>query len=115
MIEVGWDAGDDVDPPSEEAEGNPIENLAPAVNRLDPSIEEPIDDRYAALQARAERERYAGRASIDEATPDRHHDRTDDGESEDSPSSPSVWAEGEHGFKPYSQLFSRVRQTRDSQ
>lgn len=115
MIEVGWDPDHDLDAPSEETEENPSGSFTPSGSRPDSSIEEPIDDRYAALQAAAERARYADRASSKDPTPHRDHDRTDLVESDVPPSSPSVWADGEQGFKPYSQLFSRLRQTRESQ
>jgi general secretion pathway protein A len=106
----------------------------------DPSIlageeahEEVVDDRYTALQAWNEWARNQGRTPAaavsasgsgsepDEVSPGYTLDqarRADTRPSDDEasmPGSPSVWAEGQQGFAPYSQLFSRLRQPRESQ
>jgi hypothetical protein len=94
--------------------------------------EEVIDDRYAALQAWRELEQFQGsrrgRNGLGESPEPGSNalsrkdegDDTVEGESstEDFPASsagyPGVRVEDQHGFAPYSQLFSRVRQRRDS-
>lgn len=93
----------------------------------DPETEtvEPIEDHYAALQAWNDRSRNqdrvlpagtrddtmepvspAGGADLEadvDPLPDMH-----------GQPHPSVWIEGQHGFAPYGQLFSRLRQARDA-
>jgi type II secretory pathway predicted ATPase ExeA len=79
---------------------------------------EPINDRYAALQAWTEWAHNQGRDPINSA------ERPVDSEAEEletrataptpSPGGANVWAEGQHSFAPYSQLFTRLRQNRDA-
>jgi hypothetical protein len=94
--------------------------------------EEVIDDPYAALQAWRELEQFQGSRRGGNAVDERPEpgskslsqrdegDETVEGESstEDSPATSAGYAgvrvEDQHGFAPYSQLFSRVRQRRDS-
>ena len=84
---------------------------------------ETIDDHYAALQAWNEWARNRGRTSPAPASGAAAATRVDpaaetEGDPrpvspETPPGQPSVWVEGEHGFAPYGQLFSRLRQSRD--
>jgi hypothetical protein len=94
--------------------------------------EEVIDDRYAALQAWRELEQFQGSRrggnALEESpepgsnalTRRDEGDETVEGESSTEESPPTsagfagVRVEDQHGFAPYSQLFSRVRQRRDS-
>jgi type II secretory pathway predicted ATPase ExeA len=138
------DAQNDVDPdddtgPSRSSDPETADS-APSEIRFTQSLpaedatpgEEVIDDRYAALQAWRELEQFQGsrrRGSALEDSPEpgsnalSQRDEADEaveGESgaEDSPATsagyPGVRVEEQHGFAPYSQLFSRVRQRRDS-
>ncbi len=84
---------------------------------------ETIDDHYAALQAWNEWARNRGRTPTPPASDAAGSTRVDppaatEGDprtvSPQTPAGqPSVWVEGEHGFAPYGQLFSRLRQSRD--
>jgi type II secretory pathway predicted ATPase ExeA len=116
LIEVGW-----------EPEADAALEPAGEANRTDP---EPVavNDHYAALQAWDEWARNQGRQA-EEATATRAAAwieapstalQTDEGRDEpetggETPSGPHVWAEGQQGFAPYGQLFTRLRQSRDSE
>ena len=138
MIEVGWQAADEPDdgegaeegrlaPPTGEDEG-PEE--ASSVSQAE---SERLADHYAALQAwsewsrnqgSAEGELPAGLAHLTEAEPSAvevRMGRPEEGADSSRHASheavgirPGVWAEAQHNFAPYSQLFSRLRQARDS-
>jgi hypothetical protein len=84
---------------------------------------ETIDDHYAALQAWNEWSRNQQRTT---APPQGDAGMPQDpvADSQDTlgaaaragaqgPGQPSVWVEGEQGFAPYGQLFSRLRQSHD--
>ncbi len=130
MIEVGWDSEPDAAPAAASTSA-----VAPAASRpMDPSsigdhasepaqstlpADEPITDHYAALQAWNEWAENHGRGpSIESSDPSSVLDL---GQERESPASsvspigdhPQVWAEGQQGFAPYSQLFSRLRPHRD--
>ena len=129
MIEVGWDASPEeaAVAPSVATSGRSQRVLAPA-GRSEESAgasDEVIDDHYAALQAWSEWAVNQGRAPIvavgpasdasEPSGPATQADASlDDEENEAVPGHPGVWAEGQHAFAPYSQLFSRLRQSRDS-
>jgi hypothetical protein len=73
-------------------------------------MDEVIDDPYTAIQARSDRERRREPAT---AEPDPTTDIAEP-EATGAASRPNVWAEGQHEFAPYSHLFSRLRQPRES-
>jgi general secretion pathway protein A len=128
VIEVGWEPtfegesiaeGVVVDAPIELAndEHEPLTEATEGV--------ETIDDHYAALRAWSEWAKNQGRSTV--AGPVENPPGTfgpDDSEGASPPGrtdvatggplSSNVWAEGQHGFAPYSQLFSRLRQPRDT-
>jgi general secretion pathway protein A len=123
MIEVGWESG----PESvelgdrtetvalDEREAGPTADSAPA-DDVPPVSEEAIEDRYAALQAWTEWARNQGRDPVaaEASVGDEGEAVRDVPEAESpSPSPPGVRAEGQHEFAPYSQLFTRLRQSRD--
>lgn len=113
LIEVGWDPelielADEVraEPPAPE----------PVVEG-----EETIDDHYAALQAWNEWARNQGRGTpagaVDaEADPIALDTLPETAVPLDVPAARSadVWVEGQQGFAPYSQLFSKLRQRNDT-
>ena len=120
LIEVGWDASDLE--PSDESLGAAVAGRSLPDTGVAVMTEEPVDDHYAALQAWTEWAKNQGRASAP-APADGLAAVDDDDEGGQSAAEsdrlstnghPSVWAEGQHGFAPYSQLFSRLRQSRDS-
>ena len=110
LIEVGWDGPD----PAADAEPEP-QSARPVANRDPEPPSEPafggedevIQDHYAALQAWNEWARNQGRQpAIGVAT-------AEPVPSEDTSAHPgdaNVWADEQHGFAPYSQLFSRLKQ-----
>jgi hypothetical protein len=121
MIEVGWDADLGSDELYEAtAEREPAFALSP------PSAEEPIEDHYAALQAWNEwalnhggspPEFPAGIGAEDLAV-DEAEEATLNAERCSSPQRDDrrqVRAEGQQSFAPYSQLFARVRETKDTE
>jgi type II secretory pathway predicted ATPase ExeA len=129
MIEVGWDANPEE--PAVVASGATSERsqrVLAAPGHSEESVgasDEVIEDHYAALQAWSEWAVNQGRAPIvavgpasdasEPAGPETQSDAPlDDEENEAVPGHPGVWAEGQHAFAPYSQLFSRLRQSRDS-
>jgi general secretion pathway protein A len=141
MIEVGWDETSGAEPEFEELAEATAAFTTPAEGSRAPSgpvfpataevSEELVDDHYAALQAWTEWTRIQGRSPAEEprieaqtgpesATtdlepgPDTAEKKAgttpapDDGH-------PSIWAEGQQAFAPYSQLFSKLRLSRDPQ
>lgn len=109
LIEVGWESELDTEaPPITVAAPSPISELA---------AEESINDHYAALQAWNEWAVNQGREPAqpaDQATiqADSPHD-SDPDHANPLDNHPRVWAEGQQSFAPYSQLFSRLRQSHD--
>jgi type II secretory pathway predicted ATPase ExeA len=141
MIEVGWEPdhepGSTPAPPSEPAnapapapsmiEAAPRETEVASSPGSGPDVEivEAIDDHYAALQAWNEwsrnQERGAAARSTDRPPTPARLDPADntsvDAPGEPAPSTmppPGVWLEGQQGFAPYSQLFTRLRHVRDA-
>lgn len=129
MIEVGWDANPEeaaVVPSVATSERS--QRVLASPGRSEESAgasDEVIDDHYAALQAWSEWAVNQGRAPIvavgsasDASEPTGPATQADaslgNEENEAVPGHPGVWAEGQHAFAPYSQLFSRLRQSRDS-
>jgi len=119
MIEVGWDASSDL--PEADDESASAITSATRVPTL-AATEEAISDHYAALQAWSEWAQNQGREPVSAlASPGDDADAGDDEASGDSadggeavPGHPGVRAEGQHAFAPYSQLFSRLRQSHES-
>jgi len=121
LIEVGWEPSSDLDTdPDVEA----ISLERPSGNEsLDGPAEEMVDDRYAALQAWTEWARNQGRTPAGES-----RDLVDSGELSSVTTPGAVptgstvpamanglafWADQQHGFAPYSQLFSRLKPSKD--
>jgi general secretion pathway protein A len=127
VIEVGWDAESDavskgsstptVFAPASTQPAATTDD-ARAAQESQPT-DEPITDHYAALQAWNEWAQNRGRqSSIESSDPDSVVDLDRERDVKGIASSPlgehaQIWAEGQHGFAPYSQLFSRGRQARD--
>jgi hypothetical protein len=141
LIEVGWEGSlePELASPAEEA-SEPVSRLkvetpvppgelADATSCLPPlpiekelPSEEMIEDHYAALQAWTEWAKNRGRGETDQAGAARKArpagtDRSDDAAApQEDPAAALVagriWAEGQHDHAPYSQLFTRLRQSR---
>ena len=77
-------------------------------------MEEAIDDPYTAIQARSDRERDRERRREPAAAEPDPATVVAEPEETRAASWPNVWAEGQHEFAPYSHLFSRLRQPRES-
>jgi hypothetical protein len=104
------------------------ESVAPPVTEPEIAFEpelatvETINDHYAALQAWNEWARNQGRGAV-VSNPEALQSRIDPsgGSAGDVPAGltqtatgqTSIWREGQQGFAPYGQLFSRLRQIRD--
>jgi type II secretory pathway predicted ATPase ExeA len=134
LVEVGWEGDLDSDVArGKEADTSP-EDPGPEASSFD---EEPVEDRYAALQAWTEWTRNQGRFAAIETTDDPASgletgpDEVDCGlevasdpkelfasqpsstaESTAGTAIANVRAEAQHDFAPYSQLFTRLRQSR---
>jgi type II secretory pathway predicted ATPase ExeA len=130
MIEVGWEpsaefhetqqepAPSDFVAPTPDLDGDgdavavvveaevfePVEGGRPEL----PPVES-VNDHYAALQAWNEWARNQGRAP----SPPRDDPEAAAAPIPDPPAPTSVWRDGQQGFAPYGQLFSRLRQIRD--
>jgi general secretion pathway protein A len=122
LIEVGWEP--ESESPSTEVDGETA--LSPETredDRPSPLAEEAIHDRYAALQAWNEWARNQGRTATVEPAVVPNERAVPSGELDEDPAeansqhsaiAPGVWAEGQQNFAPYSQLFTRLKQRRDS-
>jgi general secretion pathway protein A len=141
MIEVGWDAATEQEAATEPEAGagtslRPTSPVPAADAAAAPDVDRPrageseerIEDHYAALQAWTEWARNQGRDPVgssaapvpSEAGPgtpgyaDAQPDlELDPARPSASQGHPSVWAEAQHEFAPYSQLFTRLRQSRE--
>ena len=130
MIEVGWDATSELSLiPEGESENASDENGDSSVSRslansAGQVSEEVIDDHYAALQAWTEwaqsqgREPVASRGRLEKIEIAEHDPEiTDPLPDEESPWIPPQTGtsgnrvESEHSFAPFSQLFSRLRES----
>lgn len=133
MIEVGWASGQETDFESE-LEVDPERPIPPhevetphhilgGPGDANPPAEERVDDHYAALQAWTEWAQNQDRQPV-AAQPDptptpynpeiaTHDDGPGDRTERSTPVAPGVWAEGQQSFAPYSQLFTRLRESRD--
>jgi general secretion pathway protein A len=114
LIEVGWEAESSSEPEaSTEPEPEPVAEAGPLAaadrepRRKPLGVDEPIDDPYATLQAWSEWATNQGRGPMDVPS-------GRPGRSALSPvqADPDLRAEGPQEFAPYSQLFSRLRETR---
>ena len=112
LIEVGWDGPDPgADPEADPASASAPSDTAPAAvaEAVEPAGEdEAIHDHYAALQAWNEWARNQGRQPAAVAGPPEPPAGSTDVEA--PAGDPHVWADEQHGFAPYSQLFSRIKQ-----
>jgi type II secretory pathway predicted ATPase ExeA len=121
LVEVGWDGDLEGENSGRESASN---DSATFVSDLSPLDEELIEDRYAALQAQAELTRNEG--WLTSASGARTGQVPDDlpemagatgepralpPESASSMAPGGIRAEGQHEFAPYSQLFTRYRQS----
>lgn len=130
MIEVGWASGQETEfdtdleaevaPPIRPRDDEPSHPLSGGRGATDLPAEERIDDHYAALQAWTEWAQNQDRQPVAEPigpglTPEAVTPDNDSvGRAERStPVAPGVWAEGQQSFAPYSQLFTRLRESRD--
>ncbi len=130
MIEVGWDATSELslNPEGEREDGSDEDARASEPRSLGSSAgqgsEEVIDDHYAALQAWTEwahcqgREPVAPRGRLEKIEIAEHDpELTDPLPDDESPWTPPQAGtsgnrvETEHAFAPYSQLFSRLRES----
>ena len=133
LIEVGWGGSLDgeaaeaipVPAPLLETFSNAISDQADAADdAIDPaasaaldveelSSEEMIEDHYAALQAWTEWAKNRGRGAepVAARTGLEGAQETEAGQAE-RPVAGKVWAESQHDHAPYSQLFTRLRQSR---
>lgn len=124
LIEVGWMPPETTE---ESSDGRPGEATAPTTatgqrtTELAEPVEEALDDHYAALAAwdewaRNQDRRPAGsRDDRDLASGPILDDRPEEELRADGlpPGAGHVWAEGPDSFAPYSQLFSRLRPSKD--
>jgi general secretion pathway protein A len=108
LIEVGWEPPRASAPPP-----GPVAEATTPEPRAISGAEEPIDDHYAALQAWDEWARNQGSSPSADAPGAIEEPEQDDTQPDSTSDDLDVWVEGEHGFAPYSQLFSRLRQPRE--
>ncbi len=129
LVEVGWEGDLDAEPPYEEESARPPESPCPDDSSFN---EELVEDRYAALQAWHEWTRNQGRGDTDsdptqlESSPADEATELEAGISNAISTSPpsaaaessvarslaNIRAEPQQEFAPYSQLFTRLRQSR---
>jgi general secretion pathway protein A len=110
LIEVGWSGSLEAE---ELPAGDAVEAVESPTLATGPFGEEAIEDRYAALQAWTEWARNRGRlnpATAPEEEPDEDTDDRDQALGSEG-LGPDVRVESEHEHAPYSQLFSRLKQS----
>jgi general secretion pathway protein A len=125
LVEVGWKESFEAETAAmKPTEGEqPLSPLPPVVEGDESASEEIIEDHYAALQAWTEWARNRGRmpepaaASAQPQRPSRAVETADLDEPAETPaaaplSNAAIRAEPQHEHAPYSQLFSRLRQSR---
>jgi type II secretory pathway predicted ATPase ExeA len=121
LVEVGWEGDLEAENPGRESAPR---DSAAFVSDLSPLDEELIEDRYAVLQAQSELTRNEGwLTSASAAHPGQNQDELPEtadasGEARARPPESAtgmapggIRAEGQHEFAPYSQLFTRYRQS----
>jgi type II secretory pathway predicted ATPase ExeA len=109
LIEVGWEPPRTTTSPA----GPAAEARMPGTGAIS-GAEEPIDDHYAALQAWDEWARNRGEDPSSVVAGAIEEPEEGGPQAAPEPDDLDVWVEGEHGFAPYSQLFSRLRQPRET-
>jgi len=126
LVEVGWEGDLAAEYIGPEEPFSPISE--PAAAAAASAIQETVvDDHYAALQAWTERATNWQRARADAGPRDERlsstaveptgprepsiADEAEDAELHDAPTPAKIRAEGQHDFAPYSQLFTRMRQS----
>ena len=128
MIEVGWDASSEFPLEPDDASDSRTDMQADPSGKLVTSrAEEVVDDHYAALQAWTEWSRNQGREPVIAAgrfekydVAEHDLDSPDQLPADESPwPSPSIGTSGnrvepQHTFAPYSQLFSRLKEPRET-
>jgi len=122
LIEVGWDGPEPAAEPATEAATVPsaVTQDIELPSELTVGDKEVVHDHYAALQAWNEWARNQGRQpavgvessalTADPSEPEPEPEPEPDEESRPYPGDTNVWADEQHGFAPYSQLFSRLKQ-----
>jgi hypothetical protein len=110
LIEVGWDS--DMDAEVDSSQEFPSDTLV--------HEEEPVEDHYAALQAWDEWAKNQGRVELEDALSANSEDLRGLDEPEPAKrtalgTEPGLWADGKHGFGPYSQLFSRLKPLQEAE
>ncbi len=116
MIEVGWDSDVDLEPGIDD--DDPADSIVTVEG-----AEEPVDDHYAALQAWDEWVKNQGRSpsppstvkASEAAMEDEEETLDEEPEASALDALPGTWADGKHGFGPYSQLFARARAVKGSE
>jgi general secretion pathway protein A len=121
LVEVGWDGDLEAEPTRSEESHNQAEALSSSEPELDDQV---VDDRYAALQAWTEWSRNRERSERPEGRLEDHASASPEPASpdteirEETPSAPDSFPPARirpgapHDFAPYSQLFSRIRQSK---
>ena len=133
MVEVGWEGALEAEYEPTAAPANVPRSLVRIETEPEPEVTsdiavedetvETVDDPLAALQAWEEwaRNRVLTPSALAQGAGAAAGRREPAAETAGDPrgsspglaGSPSVWVEGEQGFAPYGQLFSRLRQSRD--
>jgi hypothetical protein len=141
IVEVGWGetealgpsefvAEATIEPPAREKFVAPLTEVAEAVDNEErppafspaPPREEWVADHYAAIQAWNEWAENQGRilptpedsTGAVENAPPTAAEVSPSALGDEIPVSPNVWADSQQTFAPYSQLFSRLRPSRDA-
>jgi len=115
MVEVGWleptaGAQSEAEEPVESRSTSESPEVVDATGPS-PEAEERIHDPYAAIQAWGEWNLAGGESPTDvEQEPAEQVKAAGPADPADTS---SVWAEGQHVFAPYSQLFSKLRPSRE--
>ena len=121
LVEVGWDGDLEAELTESDESSTDRENSASVESPFDEQL---VDDRYAAMQAWTEWSRNRERPSLPEERPDTPEPspvapespvvpiREDRPVDSDSALPANIRAGGPHDFAPYSQLFTRLRQSK---
>ena len=119
LIEVGWEGSleaESASPPGDEPDQPAVESL---IDEEDLPSEEMVEDHYAALQAWTEWARNRGRDASRDMAGDRASSELVPSSATSADALPvaeiqrptGLRAESQHEHAPYSQLFSRLRQS----
>jgi general secretion pathway protein A len=121
LIEVGWEGNIEAEASSSDPAARETEDAVLPVSEAEPPGEEVVEDHYAALQAWAEWARNRSRTApaqvagpSDSLAADEPFDEveTEAGFPEARSLAQGIRAEAQHEHAPYSQLFTRLRQSR---